>query len=311
LEEMKIRSEQQKLEAEHKQLERVLGSEARLKTLIKKELQADAEQFGDVRRSMIVERPAAEAVDEAAFIPSEPLTVVLSHKGWVRAGKGHELDPRELHYKAGDHFQQAVRLRSQQTALFLDSTGRSYALPAHTLPSARGQGEPLSGRFSLPEGAQVVATLGGDPEQYWLLAADNGYGYCIQAKALQVQKKSGKAIFTLGSNAKLLAPSGGVDRLTDRVALLTNAGYLLVLAATDVIELQRGKGQKLIGIPKETEETLHTALLIPANAGVRIEVGKRHLSLKAADLATYQATRGRRGYLLPRGLRKVERMMAM
>ena len=308
LEEMKIRAEQEKLEAERKQLELVLGSEARLKTLIKQELRADAEQYGDVRRSLIVERPTAEAMDEAAFVPSEPLTLVLSHKGWIRAGKGHELNPTELSYKAGDHYQQAVRLRSQQTALFLDSTGRSYALPAHSLPSARGQGEPLSGRFSLPEGAQVIAALGGDPEQHWLLTADNGYGFCVQAKTLQVQKKTGKAVFTVGARAQLLPPSGGAARATDRVVLLTNAGYLLVLVAADVVELQRGKGQKLIGIPKDTEERLHTALLVPEHAGVRIEAGKRHLSLKAADLAVYGGKRGRRGLLLPRGLRKVERM---
>ena len=311
LEEMKIRAEQQKLEAERQQLERVLGSDARLKTLIKKELQADADQFGDVRRSMIVERPVAEAMDDTAFVPSEPLTVVLSHKGWVRAGKGHELNPTELHYKSGDHFQQAVRLRSQQSALFLDSTGRCYALPAHTLPSARGQGEPLSGRLNVPEGAHFVATLGGDPQQYWLLVADNGYGFCTQAKTLQVLKKSGKAVFSLNTGAQLLLPSGGMDRANDRVVLLTNAGYLLVLAASDVVELQRGKGQKLIGLPKDSAEQLHTAIWVPQGAGVRIEAGKRHLSLKAADLATYEGKRGQRGALLPRGLRKVERLQLL
>ena len=311
LEEMKIRSEQQKLEAERQQLERVLGSDARLKTLIKKELQADADQFGDVRRSMIVERAPAEAMDDTAFIPSEPLTVVLSRKGWVRAGKGHDINPAELHYKSGDHFQQAVQLRSQQAALFLDSTGRCYALAAHTLPSARGQGEPLSGRLNLPEGAQFIATLGGDPTQFWLLTADNGYGFCVQANRLQVQKKSGKAVFSLSSGAQLLPPSGGMDRSHDRVVLLTSAGYLLVLAATDVVELQRGKGQKLIGLPKDTAERLQAALWVPQEAGVRIDAGKRHLRLKAADLTAYAGKRGKRGLLLPRGLRKVERIQVL
>ncbi|MGB5671271.1 MAG: DNA topoisomerase IV subunit A, partial [Sedimenticolaceae bacterium] len=204
LEEMKIRAEQEALAEERDQLQKTLGSKQRMKTLIRKELLADAEKYGDERRSPIVSRAAAEAMDESELAPSEPVTVILSEKGWVRAAKGHEVDARELSYKAGDAYRQAVRLRSNQQAIFLDSAGRSYSLAAHTLPSARGQGEPLTGRFNPPAGESFVAALGGDPDQWWLLASDAGYGFRVRASNLLANKKAGKAVLSLPAGARVL-----------------------------------------------------------------------------------------------------------
>ncbi len=311
LEEMKLRAEQDQLATERTELEDLLASPARLQTLVKTELQADAERYGDVRRSLIVTRPPAAALDAAELVPSEPLTVVLSQKGWVRAGKGHDLIPTELHYKSGDDYQHAVRLRSQQPAVFLDNTGRCYATSAHSLPSARGQGEPLSGRFSLPEGAHMIAVLGGDPEQHWLLCAGDGYGFRVPTRALHGHKKGGKTVFNLNPVAQLLLPVCSTAPDTDQIALVTDSGHLLVIAATEVPVLQRGKGQRLIQLPKDGTETLQHASLIPAGHNLRITAGKRHYTLKPSDLAACQAPRGRRGQLLPRGLQRVEHLTVL
>jgi topoisomerase-4 subunit A len=246
---MKIRAEQTALAEERDQLQKTLGSKQRMKTLIRKELLADAEKYGDERRSPIVSRAAAEALDESELAPSEPVTVVLSEKGWVRAARGHEVDARELSYKAGDAYRQAVRLRSNQQAIFLDSGGRSYSLAAHTLPSARGQGEPLTGRFNPPAGQTFVAALGGDPEQWWLLASDAGYGFRVRARDLLANKKAGKAVLSLPTGARVLRPSVITDPSTDRLVAVTSEGRMLVIPANDLPELTRGKGNKIIGIP--------------------------------------------------------------
>lgn len=310
LEEMKIRAEQEALSKERDQLQKTLGSKQRMKTLIRKELTADAEKYGDERRSPIVTRAAAEALDESELTPSEPVTVVLSEKGWVRAAKGHEIDPAELNYKAGDGFCQAVRLRSNQQAIFLDSAGRSYSLAAHTLPSARGQGEPLTGRFNPPAGHGFVATLGGDPSQWWLLASDAGYGFRVQAKDLLANKKAGKALLTLPKGAKVLRPSMITDAETDRLVAVTNAGRMLVIPASDLPELTRGKGNKIIGIPAkavaERSEYVVDLLAVADGGKVRLNSGKRYLVLRAADLNAYEGERGRRGNKLPRGFQKVD-----
>jgi topoisomerase-4 subunit A len=311
LEEMKLRAEQDQLATEKTELEQLLASADRLKALVKGELQADAECYGDVRRALIVPRPPAVALDAAELVPSEPLTVVLSQKGWVRAGKGYELVPTDLSYKSGDRYQHAVCLRSQQSAVFLDNTGRCYATPAHSLPSARGQGEPLSGRFSLPDGARMVAVLGGELEHHWLLCATDGYGFRVLARALQGAKKSGKAVFSLRQEAQLLLPVCSTVSDTDQIALVTDAGYLLVIAAADTPVLQRGRGQKLMQLPKEGTERVQYVGVIPAGSSLRLTAGKRHYTLKPADLTTYRAPRGRRGVLLPRGLQKVEQLAVL
>ncbi|HDK37701.1 MAG TPA: DNA topoisomerase IV subunit A, partial [Thiolapillus brandeum] len=310
LEEMKIRAEQEELAKESDYLEKTLGSRQRMKTLVRKELETDAKEYGDDRRSPLVERHAAAAMDESELTPSEPSTVVLSEKGWVRAAKGHEIDPASLSYKAGDGYRDAVRLRSNQTAVFLDSTGRSYSLLAHTLPSARGQGEPLTGRFTPPDGARFMSVLGGDPEQRWLLASDAGYGFVTQAKNLFANKKAGKSVLTLPKGAQVLKAQAVVDPHTDRVVAVTNEGRMLVIPLSDLPELVRGKGNKIIGIPgkrvAERQEYVVAMLVVPEGRKVRLVSGKRYLNLKAADLNAYEGERGRRGNKLPRGFQRVD-----
>jgi topoisomerase-4 subunit A len=310
LEEMKIRAEQEQLDKERLDLEKTLGSKARMKTLIKKELTADAEKFGDQRRSLIVQRAPAEAMDESELTPSEPVTVVLSEKGWVRSAKGHEIDPGELSYKAGDGYLDSVRLRSNQLAIFLDGSGRSYSLAAHTLPSARGQGEPLTGRFKPPAGSGFAAALGGDPDRWWLLASDAGYGFRVQAKDLIANKKGGKSVLSLPKGARVLRPSPLFDPDTDRVVAVTSAGHMLVIPANELPAMARGKGNKIIGIPSKVladrSEYVVSVLVVPEGGKVRVISGKRHLLLKAADLNAYEGERGRRGGKLPRGFQKVD-----
>jgi len=310
LEEMKIRKEQIALAKERDELQRTLGSKQRMKTLIRKELTADAEKYGDERRSPIIARDAAAAMDESELTPSEPVTVVLSEKGWVRSAKGHEIDPSELNYKAGDGFQQAVRLRSNQQAIFLDSAGRSYSLAAHTLPSARGQGEPLTGRFNPPSGQAFVAVLGGDPDQWWLLASDAGYGFRIRAKDLLANKKAGKAALSLPSGARVLRPSLIMSADTDRLVAVTSEGRMLVIPASDLPQLTRGKGNKIIGVPAKAvadrSEYVVDILAVPDGGKVRLYSGKRYLNLRSADLNAYEGERGRRGNKLPRGFQKVD-----
>ena len=313
LEEMKIREEQQQLIEERDHLQLTLGSRARMKTLVRKELAADAEKYGDDRRSPIIERQAAVAMDESELTPSEPVTVVLSEKGWVRSAKGHEIDPGGLSYKAGDRYQDAVKLRSNQSAVFLDSSGRCYSLLAHTLPSARGQGEPLTGRFSPPAASHFVAALGGDPEQWWLLASDAGYGFIVQGKDLLANKKAGKALLTVPKGAGVLKASAIHDKQTDRVVAVTNEGRMLVIPVSDLPELSRGKGNKIISIPGKRvaarEEYLLSVLAVPEGGRVKLLSGKRHLNLKGADLNAYEGERGRRGNKLPRGFQRVDALL--
>ena len=310
LEEMKIRAEQEELAKEREYLEKTLGSKQRMNTLVRKELEADAKEYGDDRRSPLVEREAAAAMDESELTPSEPSTVVLSEKGWVRAAKGHEIDPASLSYKAGDAYQDAVRLRSNQAAIFLDSRGRSYSLLAHTLPSARGQGEPLTGRFAPPDGARFVSVLGGDPQQRWLLATDAGYGFVTQAKNLFANKKAGKSVLSLPKGAQVLKAQPVTDPHTDRVVAVTTEGRMLVIPLSDLPEMARGKGNKIIGIPGKRvaarEEYVVAMLVVPEGGKVRLISGKRYLNLKAADLNAYEGERGRRGNKLPRGFQKVD-----
>jgi len=310
LEEMKIRAEQQELAEERDRLEKTLGSRQRMKTLIRKELQADAEKYGDERRSPIVERDAAEALNEAELAPSEPVTVILSEKGWVRAAKGHEIDPEGVSYKAGDRYLDAARLRSNQPVVFLDSSGRSYSIAAHTLPSARSQGEPLTGRLSPPKGATFTATLGGDPNQWYLIASDAGYGFVVQLKELYAKNKAGKALLTLPKGARVLRPVPIGDPGSDRVVAVTNEGRMLVFPVSELPVLSRGKGNKIIGIPAKRvearEEYVVALAVVPQRGKLTAYSGKRHFTLKSGDLDAYGGERGRRGNKLPRGFQKVD-----
>jgi topoisomerase-4 subunit A len=310
LEEMKIRAEQEALAAERDGLQATLGSETRLRDLIIEEIEADMEKYGDDRRSPLAERPAATALNEAELTPSEAVTVVLSEKGWVRQAKGHEIDGTSLSYKAGDQFLASARLRSNQPAVFLDSTGRSYSVPAHSLPSARGQGEPLTGRLDPPTGAAFVTVLGGDPNQRLLLASDAGYGFICNLDALIAKPRGGKAVLTLPANARVLRPAPVPDDPAALVVVATSSGHLLAFPVADLPELTRGKGNKLIGIPsakaKARDELVGAICVIPADAGLSVLSGKRHLTLKPTDLTHYRGERGRRGNLLPRGFQRVD-----
>jgi len=311
LEEMKIRAEQEELEKERESLEKTLGSKARMKTLIRKELQADAEEYGDDRRSLIVERAAAEALDETELAPSEPVTVVLSEKGWVRSAKGHEIDAAGLNYKAGDSYLDSALMRSNQQAVFLDSTGRSYALQAHTLPSARGQGEPLTGRLSPPSGARFVSVLGGDPEQWYLLASDAGYGFRVQLKDLIANKKGGKAALNVPKHAGVLIPAS-IESEEDRLVAITSDGRMLTFPVSELPALSRGKGNKIVGINSKKlatrEEYVVAIACVPEGKSLKAFSGKRHVSFKQADLEAYAGERGRRGSKLPRGFQKVDQV---
>ena len=310
LEEMKIRAEQEELAKERDWLEKTLGSEKLLKKLIREEIQKDAKKYGDDRRSPLVERSAANALDETELAPSEPVTVVISEKGWVRSAKGHEIDPAGLGYKAGDRFLAAARVRSNQPVVFLDATGRSYSLQAHSLPSARGQGEPLTGRLAPPKGADFVAVLGGESKSKYLLASDAGYGFIVTLEALYAKPKAGKAALTLPKGAKVLTPVPVMSTGSDRLAAVTNRGHMLVFPVSELPELARGKGNKIISIPaakaKSREEYVTALTVVFEGASLTIRSGKRHFTLKPSDLDEYQGERGRRGSKLPRGFQRVE-----
>ncbi len=311
LEEMKIRGEQQQLAEERDSLQKTLDSKSRLKRLIRDELERDAEQYGDERRTRLVERAAAQAISEDELVSSEPITVVLSHAGWVRSARGHEIDPRQLSYKTGDAFQAAARGRSTQQALFLDSTGRCYSLPARSLPSARGQGEPLSGRIDPPDGASFRAVLIGEPQDRWLLACDAGQGFVTRLESLQGRNRSGKAVFNLPQGAEPLgaSPVPGDDAL---VCAVSSEGRLLIFPIGELPEMEKGRGNLIFGIPgrkaRTREELMVDVLVLPIGGRLLLHCGDRRMTLSGKDLEAYLGTRGQRGTLLPRGWRKVDRL---
>ncbi|RRV51870.1 DNA topoisomerase IV subunit A [Stutzerimonas stutzeri] len=313
LEEMKIRGEQDELAKERERLLALLGSEAKLKKLVRKELLEDAETYGDDRRSPIVERAEARALTENELLPSEPVTVVISEKGWARCAKGHDIDAGGLSYKAGDNFKAAAAGRSNQYAVFIDSTGRSYSLAAHTLPSARGQGEPLTGRLTPPPGASFECVLLPDDDALYVIASDAGYGFVVKGEDLQAKNKAGKALLSLPAGARVVAPRPLASREDDWLAAVTTEGRLLVFPVRDLPQLGKGKGNKIIGIPGERvasrEEYLVDLAVLPAGATLVLQAGKRTLSLKAEDLEHYKGERGRRGNKLPRGFQRVEGLL--
>ena len=312
LEEMKIRGEQGELGEERDALEKILSSRQRLRTLVKKEIQADTEAYGDERRSRLVKRTAAQAMDETALISSEPVTVVVSEKGWVRAAKGHDIDPESLSYKSGDRFMASAHGRTNQQVVLLDSTGRAYTLAAHSLPSARGQGEPLTGRFNPPEGAHFVGVLAGDPDSLYLLTTSAGYGFIARLGDLVARTRSGKSVLSVPKRAQVLLPAPLQDVDTDRVAAVDLQGHMLVIPAADIPRLNRGKGIKIQGVNTKKlasgEEAMVGIASIAADACLVLHAGKRHLKLKVADLELYSGDRGRKGKKLPRGLQRVEWM---
>ncbi len=313
LEEMKIRGEQDELAKEREKLLALLGSDAKLKKLVRKELLEDAETYGDDRRSPIVARAEARALTENELLPSEPVTVVISEKGWARCAKGHDIDATGLSYKAGDGFKAAAPGRSNQYAVFIDSTGRSYSLAAHSLPSARGQGEPLTGRLTPPPGASFECVLLPEDDALYVIASDAGYGFVVKGEDLQAKNKAGKALLSLPAGAKVIAPRSLDSRDEDWLAAVTTEGRLLVFPVRDLPQLGKGKGNKIIGIPGDRvasrEEYLIDLAVLPAGATLVLQAGKRTLSLRADDLEHYKGERGRRGNKLPRGFQRVESLV--
>ncbi|MFC7301421.1 DNA topoisomerase IV subunit A [Cognatiluteimonas weifangensis] len=308
LEEMKIRGEQDELDSERDRLIATLGSKAKLKKLIKDELLADAKKFGDARRSPLVAREAAHAIDETELVPSEPLTIVLSDKGWVRAAKGHDVDPATLSYREGDGLLAAVRGRSTQQVAFIDSTGRSYSTAAHTLPGARGNGEPLTGRFSPASGVSFRALVTGESDSRFVLASSHGYGFVTRFENLLSRQKAGKALKTLTSGAKVLQPAAVGNPTTDRVVAVTSAGHLLAFPVSELPELDRGKGNKIIEIPrgKRGTERVVAVAVVPPGGALAVHSGARTMTLSFRDLDAYAGPRATRGGLLPRGWQKVD-----
>jgi topoisomerase-4 subunit A len=315
LEEMKIREEQKSLTAERAEIQALLASKARLKRLVAAEIREDADRHGDERRTRIIEREAAQAIDATALIPNEPVTVVLSTGGWARAAKGHEIDPRTLSYKSGDAFQSLARGRSLQPAVFIDSTGRTYCLPAHSLPSARGQGEPLSGRLNPPDGAKFAGVMMGELEDLWLLASDAGYGFTVRLKELITDRRAGKTVLNVPEHSQVLPPAW-VPSPDALVVVVSREGKLLAFPVSEVPEMPRGKGLKLYDIPgrkaRAREEMLTGIAVVAPKGSLLLWSEDRQKTLAWADLKPYRGERAQRGAVLPRGWpRRIERLEAL
>ena len=312
LEEVKIQVEQTELEKEQKYLEGVLGSRAKMTRLMRDELSQDAETYGDERHSPIVARQEARALREDQLVASEPVTVVLSDNGWIRSAKGHDIDPRALTYKSGDQYLTSAQGRSNQPLVAFDTTGRAYSVQTHTLPSARSQGEPLSGRIDLTINAKITQLALADETTQWVLATDHGYGFICKHGDLLGRNKAGKSVVTLG-DAKLLPPALIGDAKLARIAVAVSSGHLLIFEAHELPELAKGKGNKLVQIPPALLKEGHrvTAItVLPALRSLRVIAGKRHVTLSPSDLENFVGERARRGKLLPRGFQRVDELQA-
>ncbi len=312
LEEMKIKGEQDELASECDGLQKILGSETRLKTLIKKELLAVAEEYGDERRSPLVECTEAKAFSELELMTTDPVTIVMSAKGWIRAAKGHDIDPHTLSYKSGDTFKMAVCGRTNIPAIILDSTGRAYTIATYNLPSARGQGEPLTGRINPPSGATFEGIMTGEAQQLYLLASDAGYGFVAKLGDLQTKNKAGKAALKLPKGGQVLQPAAVSSVEGSYVVAVSNEGRMLLFPLPELPQLARGKGNKILSIPparvQSREEFVLAVEVIGESDSLVIHAGKRHLTLKFSELEHYRGERGRRGNKLPRGFQKVDRI---
>jgi len=314
LEEMAIKGEQAELEKERDHLQKLLGSQRLLDRLVRKEILADADKYGDDRRSLIVERGTAKALSTTALINNEPVTIVLSQKGWVRAAKGHDVEPESLNYRSGDGYLCSALGRTTQPVYILDSTGRFYVTSTHDLPSARSQGEPLTGRLKPPAGSLFTHLLTGHEDDWMLMASDAGYGFRVQLKDCISKNKAGKAVVTLPKGAQVLAPVR-IHNNTDLIAVATLQGRLLVFPTAALPALAKGKGNKLIQIlPADLVSGADKVMglaVIAEGAALKVVSGKRTLTLKAADLLAYQGVRAKRGQALPRGFQRVEALQSV
>ncbi|MFT4937282.1 MAG: topoisomerase-4 subunit A [Paraglaciecola sp.] len=310
LEEVKIQAEQNELAKERDELQQLLGSDRRLKTLIKKEILEAAELYGDDRRSPIVQRGESKALSEKELIPSETVTVVVSEKGWVRCAKGHDVDVQGLSYKSGDAYLASAKGRSNQQAVFMDSSGRTFSCDAHGLPSARSQGEPLTGRFAIVAAEHIEHVVMGNDDQQYLMASDAGYGFVGKFNDMVSKNKAGKNYLSLPAGSKVIAPQALKNLKSDWCLAISNEGRMLMFPLRDLPSLGKGKGNKIISIPsaksKSREEYVKVLAVVPDGANVKILAGKRGMTLTADDLSHYQSERGRRGNKLPRGLQRVD-----
>ena len=310
LEEEKLETERVELTSESAELKKILGSKARLKTLIKKELEAVAKEYGDIRRSEIAAEEGEEAVaySDEDLISNDPVTVIMSDKGWIRSAKGHDVDAKDLVYRPGDSFAGAVHTRLNENCVFFDSTGRAYTLQSRTLPSARGQGEPLTGRLNPPPEARFVGLAAGDVRV--LLGSDAGYGFVGPLKEMATKNRSGKAVLNVPQDSFALPPSIVFEDTL--VGVITNTGRLLVFELSQVPELNRGKGSKLMNIPIANLKTREEYVVALATFGERdrliLRAGQRHLGLRLQDMQNYLGERARRGRKLPRGFQKIDRV---
>jgi topoisomerase-4 subunit A len=312
LEEMKIRGEQDELAAERHKLEDLLASPKRLKDLIKDELRQDSARHGDARKSPLVERQAAQSLETTELVSSEPVTVILSEKGWARAAKGHDIDPAALTYRSGDAFLASARGRGNQPVCFLDSTGRAYSVPAHELPSARGLGEPLTGRLSPPPGAVFRAVLAGEDEESIALASDAGYGFLVKLGELHSRNRAGKLVLTVPEGTKALPPLRVAQPESDWLAVATAQGRLLLFPVRELPELERGKGNKLIDINaarfQQGQDRVAAWICLEQGKGLRVYAASRSLNLKPGDLERFKGARARRGQMLPNAVARVTRL---
>ena len=312
LEEMKIRAEQDELVEERDKLQLLLSSDNRLKTLVKKEIKEDSEKYGDARNSPIVIREDAKAMSQTDLIPSEAVTVIMSEKGWVRAAKGHDFDVDKLTFKSGDSFLMCAQGKTNQSVHFIDSSGRSFSLPSHSLPSARSHGEPLSGRLNPIAGSHFIAAVMGDDDKLLLMATDGGYGFICKMGDLFTRNKNGKALISIPSGAKVLPPLWVDDYETNKIVAVTTEGRLLIFDIKDLPKLTKGKGNKIINIPtsrvKTREEYVVAMAVLSENEFLTVHSGKRYLNLKGSDLEHYLGERGRRGAKLPRGFQRVDKL---
>ena len=311
LEEMKIREEQKELNQERDELEALLKSKAKLRKLVAQELAADAEKYGDDRRTKIIEREAAVAIDETSLIANEPVTVILSTGGFVRSAKGHEIDPRTLSYKTGDGFQGIARGMSLQNAIFVDTTGRTYTLPAHSLPSARSNGEPLSGRLNPPDGSRFVGVIMSEPEDLWLLASDAGYGFTVRFKELISDRRAGKSVLNVPDKSVVLPPAfvASPDSL---VCAVSSEGKMLAFKVSDLPEMPKGKGNKIFDIPSKKaearEEMLTAIAVVPPNGKLLMWSGEKQKTLDWSEIKEFKGQRAQRGSVLMRGWREIDRL---
>jgi len=312
LEEIKIRAEQDELRIEQEYLEKILNSKARMSTLMKKEILEAAELYGDDRRSQLVERSESKALTEKDLVPSEQVTVVVSEKGWARCAKGHDIDPTSLSYKAGDSYLCASKGRSNRPVVFIGSDGRAFTTDAHTLPTARSQGEPLTGRFNISPGKAFVHSIMSDDDAKYLLVSDAGYGFVSSFADMVSRNKNGKALISLPEAAKVMAPTYINDIENDNCLTITSEGRMLVFPVKNLPVLSKGKGNKIINIPsarsKTREEFVSLLCIIPEGVAITLHAGKRKLTLKSADIEHYKGERGRRGNKLPRGLQRVSQI---